>query len=197
MYSAFLDSISDYPKIFRMENNCKIKRENYMFDFINKLSKNKRHKTDDKPGSGDAETEKSKEAVHKTNSENKSAVKSQGPTYEQWRSSFPKLLSLMADALEAEIPGDRITSPSKNVFVSADVYGKFIDKIYVSIEQSNDGKMTLKIDSGKCDRDILVGEYFFEAGRTKEEIFSFLRSPKMPDILDETIVHLDEKYKNR
>lgn len=171
-----------------------------MFKFLEKLL-NPRPQEAAKPAPKPEEKPKPEQQEQpKPEPEEKPAEKSSGrsgTTYEEWRAGFPKLLPLIADALEKCIPGDRITEPQGHVFVSAEVYGKCINVVYIDIAQSSDGKMTLKLDSGRRDSDLLVGEYFFEAGRTKEEILNFLRSPEMPDIFDKTILRLDEKYRNR
>ena len=161
-----------------------------MFEFLNRLFNPKQPEKAPAAKESPAPKEPAQQETPKP-------ARSDGPTYEEWRSKFPELMRLVADALEKEIPGESITAPERHVFVSADVYGKYIDKIYIDISQSKDGKLTLKIDSGRRGSSVLVGEYFFEAGSTKEEIFNFLRSPEMPDILDKTITELDGKYKNR
>lgn len=138
-----------------------------------------------------------KEPEHKAAPSEQNPSSSNEPTYEQSKKYFPKLLSLIADHLEKQIPGDEIPGRNKYVLVSMDVYKRYIDKIYFEINQASDGHMTLKLSAGKRGTDKVIGNYFFEAGSTKEEIFSFLRSAKMPDILDKTIDDLETTFMNR
>ena len=179
-----------------------------MFEFLNKILKTKKRENND-PSSLEIKEEKAESAAHKEpvqkelkpqepeQNAGQSGADSGGPTYEEVRKCFPQLLKLMADYLEKQIPGDSITDRSKSVIASAEVYGKYIDKIYLDINQASDGHMTLIISAGKRGWDIRISNYYFEAGRTKEEILSFLRSPEMPDILDKAICNLDEAFRNR
>ncbi len=182
-----------------------------MFEFLNKILKTKKQENNDPPSSEikeeKAESATPKEPVQqeskpqapdqKDKPAEQSGTSSDGPSYEEWRMHFPQLLKLMADYLEKQIPGAKITDRSRSVIASAEVYGKYIDKIYLDIHQASDGHMTLIINAGKRGWDILVSNYYFEAGRTKEEILSFLRAPEMSDILDEAICNLDEAFRNR
>lgn len=182
-----------------------------MFEFLNRILKTKKQENNDSPSS-EIKEEKAESAAPKEPVQQElkpqapeqndkpteqSGANSGGPSYEEWRMHFPQLLKLMADYLEKQIPGDKITDRSKSVIASAEVYGKYIDKIYLDIHQASDGHMTLIMNAGRRGWDILVSNYYFEAGRTKEEIFSFLRSPEMPNILDEAICNLDEAFRNR
>lgn len=182
-----------------------------MFEFLNKILKTKKPENNDSPSS-EIKEEKAESAIPKEPVQKElkpqepeqndkpagqSGADSGGPTYEEVRKRFPQLLKLMVDYLEKQIPGDNITDRSKSVIASAEVYGKYIDKIYLDINQASDGHMTLIISAGKRGWDIRISNYYFEAGRTKEEIFNFLRSPEMPDILDKAICNLDEAFRNR
>ena len=174
-----------------------------MFDFLNKLFKTMQPEKNGAPFSDIKKEEPNpgeslpRESEHKDDPADKSKSDSGGPKYDDVRKRFPQLLEIMTNYLEEAIPGDKITAPGNQVFISAEVYERYIDKIYLNISQASDGHMTLKIDAGRRGSDALVGQYFFEAGRTKEEIFRFLRSPEMPDILDKTINELDKEYRNR
>lgn len=174
-----------------------------MFEFLNKLFKTMQPEKsgapfyDIKKEGPKPEESLRHESENKDDPTEKSKSDPGGSKYEEVRKQFPRLLEMITNYLEESIPGDNITAPGKHVFATAEVYERYIDKIYLDITQASDGHMTLKIDAGRRGSDALVGQYFFEAGRTKEEIFKFLRSPEMPDILDKTINELDKEYRNR